>query len=233
MTEPTSERAELTDWATLSERSWPVLLIGNGMSVNLWNGFSYPSLHELAMLSPAATAVFDEIQTTNFEAALEVIHHAHVVAVALGRATREIDETYEAVKTALFDAVVGAHVPRDRIPQATKDSYAAELGSHSEIYTTNYDLVTYWTRLGSSQGAGIKDFFWQPDQTFNRADVDTSDPAFFYLHGAVHLWQDDHGLNGKWTYEAAGNLLSAADNYTPNSSRPLTARLLVSQLSSI
>src|SRR5699024_9872286 len=99
VTEPTSETAEVTDWATLSERSWPVLLIGNGMSVNLWNGFSYPSLHELAMLSPAATAVFDEIQTTNFEAALEVIHHAHVVAVALGRDTREIDETYEAVKT--------------------------------------------------------------------------------------------------------------------------------------
>lgn len=41
----------------------------------------------------------------------------------------------------------------------------------------------------------------------------------YYLHGAIHLWQDDRGNNGKWTNANDGNLLMLAANYRPGSGK--------------
>ncbi len=41
----------------------------------------------------------------------------------------------------------------------------------------------------------------------------------YYLHGAIHLWQDADGQNGKWRYADGGNLLNLASQYGASSSR--------------
>src|SRR6185437_13917362 len=64
------------------------------------------------------------------------------------------------------------------------------------------------------------DFFWNAENTFDPENVDVRQrTAMYYLHGAIHLWQDDRGNNGKWTSANDGTLLSLAENYTPASSK--------------
>jgi hypothetical protein len=65
---PEAVDAELMDWSNLSHQEWPTLLIGNGMSINLWAGFGYTSLYQSATLTQPAQAIFSELGTTKLRA---------------------------------------------------------------------------------------------------------------------------------------------------------------------
>ena len=67
---------KLVSWSRFTSDTWPTLLLGNGFSMNLWDGFSYKSLFDNAFFTPPADALFAELDTTNFEQVLECIHHA-------------------------------------------------------------------------------------------------------------------------------------------------------------
>lgn len=218
--------AGLEEWSSIADGTeWPTLLVGNGASINLWTDFDYRSLYKQADLSPAAKAVFAELEVENFEMVLEAIHHAHVVVGALGNLTEDIDKQYTEVKEALFNAVRDAHIERFRFTDATFDTIAGVLQGHNAVYTTNYDLCMYWARLDASKrikGREVIDFFWNdfPEHTFNPDSVEVRGRIpTYYLHGAIHLWQDDHGTNGKWTTSDRGRLLSLAGQYSPESGR--------------
>ncbi|TCO33381.1 uncharacterized protein DUF4917 [Kribbella steppae] len=214
---------ELPDWSTLDNREWPTLIIGNGLSINLWSDFRYDSLFSKAMLSSEAADIFAELDTTNFETALECIHHARLVLEALRRRTNQVDTVYAEVRDALFEAVTDAHLKWSRFPVNSHKQIAETLDEYESVYTTNYDLCLYWSHLQNRARVDIVDYFWsQPDNRFDPADVTLRSPRLtpvYYLHGAVHLWQDDENDNGKWTNADGGNLLSLASNYTAKSSR--------------
>lgn len=217
------QAAELETWPELRQsRKWPTLLVGNGASINLWGDFAYQSLFRQADLSSAATAVFADLETINFEMALEAIHHAHVVVEALKNPTEAIDSQYEHVRDSLFDAVRAAHVDWSLFTPERFQQVASVIQDHAFVYTTNYDLCLYWSRMAASETTKrpVIDFFWGPDCTFDPESVELRDRiATYYLHGAVHLWQNDRGVNGKWTSANRGNLLSLSDNYSPDGSK--------------
>lgn len=102
----------LLKWADLADGSgWDTLVVGNGLSINIWNDFAYSRLFERASLKPAAHQLFSDFKTQNFEIVLEALWHAERTLTALGRRTTAITALYEHVQSALFQAVLRVHVP--------------------------------------------------------------------------------------------------------------------------
>lgn len=219
---PEAVDAELMDWLNLSHQEWPTLLIGNGMSINLWAGFGYTSLYQSATLTQPAQAIFSELGTTNFEQSLECLHHANVALRALSESTAKVDQTYEEVRDALFVTVGKVHIPWNYFPQSSHDRIALEMDSHGSVFTTNYDLTLYWSQLQTTKVVNIVDFFWAADHQFDPSDSmirGSRTTGVYYLHGGLHLWQDDQtGGNGKWT-SGSGRLLGIQVKYGPKADR--------------
>jgi hypothetical protein len=218
------QTAKLEKWLEVKDGTeWPTLLVGNGASVNLWGDFAYPSLYERADLSAVAKTVFADLGVTNFETVLEAIHHARVVVEALGNTITAIDAQYEQLRDALFGAVHGVHVNWSQFTADKFDKIADVIQDHEAVYTTNYDLCMYWARVDAADRITkrtVIDFFWNTGNTFDPESVEVRNrTAMYYLHGAIHLWQDDRGDNGKWTSANKGHLLSLAENYPPRSSK--------------
>ncbi|WP_205474451.1 DUF4917 family protein [Nocardioides sp. SYSU D00038] len=214
--------ADLQDWAGLSSKDWPTLLLGNGLSINLWSGFRYASLYASASLTPEAQAIFAELGTTNFEQCLECLHHANIALRALHKSTTKVDQTYAEVRDALFETVGDVHVPWGHFPQSTHDLLAETMNQHKAVFTTSYDLCLYWSHLQTSKQVNMIDFFWAAGRQFDPDNVgvrSANATRVFYLHGGLHLWQDDMtDDNGKWT-NADGSLLDLRSKYGPTSSR--------------
>lgn len=217
---------DLADWSTLADKDWSTLLLGNGLSMNLWAGFAYKSLYAVARLSNEAKAIFDELGTTNFEHSLECLHHANIALRALNEPTTRVDATYKQVRDGLFNTVGEVHLPWDRFPADTGDRIALEIDRFRSVFTTNYDLSLYWSHMwaqfkSTKVTTNIVDLFWAGGR-FDPADCDVRSSEatrVLYLHGGLHLWQDDEtGENGKWTH-SSGRLLDIKSKYGPTSDR--------------
>lgn len=217
----------LADWSELDDRDWSTLLLGNGLSMNLWPGFGYKSLYAAAKLSDEAKAIFDELGTTNFEQCLECLHHANIALRALKEPTVQVDATYEAVKDALFNTVRELHVPWREFPTDTHDLIASELDKYRSVFTTSYDLNVYWSHMWAEYQStkvttNIVDLFWATGSRFDPTDTavrSSRATRMLYLHGGLHLWQDDQtGENGKWTH-SGGRLLDSRSHYGPAAQR--------------
>jgi hypothetical protein len=206
----------LRTWTdVLSDSDWPALLTGNGLSINVWGGFSYDRLLTEANFSGPAAQIFEELDTTNFEAVLEGLWHAQTVAKALGKKTKSVDDLYEQVRRGLFEAVRRTHIPWVNLPPGSMSQIAQALDTHESVYTTNYDLIPYWSLMHDDQ-VRIADFFWHADNTFDpdRADLWPGYTGLYYLHGGLHLWQDvADGQVGKWTNVGSDLINSIASRY--------------------
>ncbi|RHA37748.1 DUF4917 family protein [Cellulomonas rhizosphaerae] len=214
--------SDLQSWLSLQEDDWPTLLVGNGLSINLWAGFSYSSLYQSAALTTAAQSIFNELGTTNFEQCLECLHHANIALSALNESTAKVDQTYEDVRDALFTAVGLVHVPWERFPQDAHDALAVAINGYDAVFTTNYDLSLYWSQMQTTKVVDIVDYFWAAGHQFDPADTavrSSRSTRMHYLHGGIHLWQDNQtGENGKWT-SGRGRLLDIQGKYGPGIDR--------------
>jgi hypothetical protein len=202
----------LLTWDKICNAGWPTLLVGNGLSINLWSSFSYKRLLERADLNQAARQLFNDFGTTNFEIVLEALWHAERTLAALGRSTSTVNNLYRHVQNQLMAAIQRVHVPWEVVPSRALTELASALGAHRMVFTLNYDLLTYWAVMAANQSECFGDFFWSPQNTFNPADCELSPSrtGLLYLHGGVHLWQDSAtGYTGKWRRQSGGRLLSS------------------------
>jgi hypothetical protein len=203
--------AHLPDWSTFGGDDWPTLVVGNGMSINVWGDFQYARLFDEATLKAAAEQVFTEMGTTNFEQVLEVALHGRTVVKALKQSAtlKAIDELYEEVQDALFGAVRSVHIPWGSAPESVLAQIEEELRTHSRVFTTNYDLIPYWAIM-THPNDGLVDLFWNANQTFDRFDSQPhqAKTPIYYVHGGLHLWQEPMtGEVGKWVARAGENLV--------------------------
>lgn len=220
MTNPSAfTRQQVTDqlltWDQLSSRNWPTLLIGNGMSINIWSRFAYQRLLEQANLTPAAAQLFADLNTSNFELVLEGLWHAERVLDALKQPNQVVKDFYAHVQEALFEAVRNVHIPWNSLPTRTLARIAAVLDQHQLVFTLNYDLLTYWSVMDTTSPTYIGDYFWSTGSCFDPYDCGLAPgrTGLLYLHGGVHLWQETAtGITGKWTQGSQGNLLSNLAN---------------------
>lgn len=196
---------ELVNCDEISEGSWKNLLLGNGFSINIWERFGYGSLFNLAKgslvderLSKKSLALFDQLQSSNFEDVLRVLYHAKIVDEQLGSPQESsINKLYENTKKALGSAVTYAHIPPNT---ANVLEINHQLRTYNNVFTTNYDLIPYWAVM-EADAWRFKDYFWGEANTFDISNTNIFNQCtkIYYLHGAIHLAERNDGKTQKLT----------------------------------
>lgn len=205
----------LEDWNDLrAEVAYSGLLIGNGASRAIWEGFAYESLYELARsgkqrysLTPDDIALFEKLETQNFERVLAALATTRQVGEALCFDEPKLDQCYVNIQRSLVEAVRSKHIPWGILPGNHLALIKKELLEYSIVYSTNYDLILYWALMHQG-AAGFKDFFWSGH--FDLADTElwgSKSTVVLYLHGGLHLYRTLDGYAVKRQAEAGRNLL--------------------------
>lgn len=210
--------AHLPDWLEIEHHHrWRGVLLGNGASMVHWPRFGYASLFEVACslgapaaLTPGDRALFAKLDARwNFEHVLHDLAVARRVVEALGRRRRTmaaIDERYRHIREALIAAVQAVHVPYGTIVPTTLERIAAYLAKQRYVFSTNYDLLTYWAIMRTP--TRFADFFLNGE--FDRA-VGRLYPRrtrVLYPHGALHLYRTLRSGPRKNQHRDGANLLA-------------------------
>jgi Domain of unknown function (DUF4917) len=221
-------------WHEVAEQEeWQVLLLGNGLSINVWPGFAYGSLFEYAGgggLTDADLALFEA--TTNFEQVLADLGTAIRVADALGVRAEAFYEPYRRVQRALGHAIRQVHPNRSSVPDSTLTAIREELTNYEWIFTTSYDLLLYWA-MGCGPGGRFEPFVdhfrWRGTLQFDpaRADVFVDQIPVYFLHGALHLVVGGTGATWK---QRRGVLQTLLDQFgQPIAGDPQARPLLITE----
>lgn len=179
----------LRDWSDIEHRFANGILIGNGASRAVWDGFSYDSLYDEAVLRQRDRDLFEAFNTTNFEGILRNLQIGQVVCENTGHATARISDQYARVRDALVDAVAGVHVSWVDVDDSKLVHLRRALRHYAVVFSTNYDLLAYWSIMSRRDGNGFVDFFWGPNNSFDLVDASArpGPTPILYLHGGLHL----------------------------------------------
>lgn len=185
----------LGDWSDIEHRFTKGILIGNGASRAVWDGFSYDSLYDEAVLRRRDRDLFEAFNTTNFEAILRNLQVGQIVCENSGHATARIANQYARIREALVNAVAGVHVAWVDVDDPKLVHIRRTLRQYEVVFSTNYDLLAYWSIMSRRNGEGFVDFFWGSNNSFDLADVSLrSGPTpILYLHGGLHLMRAADG----------------------------------------
>lgn len=183
------------------------LLLGNGASCAVSPRFGYATLYRVAeqrgLLQPEDVALFQQFGTTNFEGILVHLSNARRVLESLGSATNVLRERYASVARTLGRAVAATHV-RWVDCETKLESLGNALGAFQRVFSTNYDLLAYWSIMRVGEAVGFRDLFFDGN-TFNPRNivVQAGRPSLMFLHGAIHLRQTADGLTRKRAQQGA------------------------------
>lgn len=189
---------ELYDFKTLSEKHPEILdnlLTGNGFSIEFDSNFRYGGLYEYLqtkeLFNVREQNLFEAFETTNFELVLNSLLKAHTINETLGKDTDFLDESYQTIKNLLIMAVKEIH-PAYWLLDNDKLAWSFNIFKKN-IFTTNYDLLSYWALLAIRNKKLIRDGFWPRDDqklSFQSDTFQNNHFKLFYLHGALHLYED-------------------------------------------
>jgi hypothetical protein len=185
-------------WSEISANFSDGLLLGNGASMAIHEGFGYAGLFQAAQdhghITPAVAGVFDAFGVNDFELVLRRLWQAKVVNETLEIPAGRVEEAYTQVRTALIETVRQVHISHADAVQHLKPIYTF-MQSFRTVISLNYDLIVYWAAMQSREelGGWFKDCFldgtfaddWESmRRPYGRA---TSATLFFYPHGNLAL----------------------------------------------
>lgn len=185
-------------WSEISQNFSDGLLLGNGASMAIHQGFGYAGLFQAAQdhghITAAVAGVFDAFGVNDFELVLRRLWQAKVVNDTLEIPAGRVEEAYTQVRTALIATVRQVHISHDDAATHFKPIYTFMQGFKTVI-SLNYDLIVYWAAMHSRDALGswFKDCFlkggtfaedWESKRTPYRAAGAT---LFFYPHGNLAL----------------------------------------------
>lgn len=207
--------AELETWDQVRKNTkFTGILVGNGASRAVWDRFAYESLFRIATsskmtnrLSNLDLALFEKLNTRNFEQVLESLNTARLVAAALEMDLPVLNDRYTGIQNALIEAVKGTHIPWVDVPSTVLGSIRKELLNYKSVYSTNYDLLIYWAMMSQKQGGSFKDYFWNGYFDLGNAEVYGCQTVVLYLHGGLHLYRTLTARTFKRRNEFGTNLL--------------------------
>lgn len=226
----------LYNWSDINndDFEWSSILIGNGSSINVWDNFGYTSIYDHAAaksstnpLTPADSNLFGALNTHNFEQVLSSLNTAKIINQALGLGYAKITQRYDSIKASLISAISEVHIPWRKTPDKVIETIRAEIKNFKYIYTTNYDLLIYWSIMHQNDPSPFTDYFFGKE-------FDTSDTNIYsnntrrihYLHGALHLYKTSSGSTLK-RIASGSNLLNSFGQAYPG--HPDAVPLLVSE----
>lgn len=204
----------LAHWSEITAEfdGWSALLLGNGLSMHVWNPFGYPSLFEKAgqvrALSDADRTLFRALDTSNFERVLADLAAAIRMAEALGQDSQPYLERYSSIQMGLGKAVRSVHVNRSGVPDESLEAIGRILQEQEYVFTTSYDLILYWA-MGAVKYQNLCDCFWGEKFCFDpeEADIPSHLTPVYFLHGALHLVVMGSGVTRKLTQTSLRTLL--------------------------
>lgn len=179
------------------------LVLGNGFSIAAHRDFAYEALvHAGGHLSERLQHIFDQVQTSDFEAAIKSLQDAAAIASfyiddpdAFDRMAADV----EAIKRRLVEAIAAVHpaVATD-IAEERKLACVAFLKAFLRpehpgvVFTTSYDLLLYWVAARYFGELGCHDGFGGPDL---RWSAERPHQNLFWLHGGLHLFTTQDGIH--------------------------------------
>jgi hypothetical protein len=181
----------LFDWRDIATlHKWDTLLLGNGMSINIWEPFGYLKLYDRAKLSGLSAkdrTLFSS--TPNFERVLADLLTAIRVNDAVGLETNPLLERYRNIQRALVQAVREVHIKLSRVPLATRKTISDTMRQFEWVFTTSYDLLVYWAMAAGGFEPFMDHFRYRGRCEFDpaRASVPANKVPVYFLHGALHL----------------------------------------------
>jgi hypothetical protein len=195
------------------------ILIGNGASCAVWDKFRYSSLYQQALsnsnhpLSDSDIQLFTDWDANgNFEKVLANLLITKKTNTILGEPNNSIiqqiiRERYNNVRNALVEAVQKVHVEWSDVSPNIFNSIQEALSKYSCVYSTNYDLLIYWSIM--SNKTPFRDYFWNGQQRFDITDIEIrgNPTRVLYLHGALHLYRQE-GRTRKLGNSSDGNILN-------------------------
>jgi hypothetical protein len=209
------------------------IILGNGASMALDEGFSYASLFDNAkqngVITKNVSKVFKHLKTKDFELVLQMLWHAYRINRALDIKDAITSKAYEDLRFALIQSVRDIHVEYDQVSDKLLQM-ATFLKRFKTVVSLNYDFLVYWATLVGNNEWGqkwFKDCFiksrfkedWQWLRNPHRgADGST---LVFYPHGNLVLATDLFGEERKIVRDDFDNLLDTvvrkwqSGNYTP------------------
>ncbi|MPZ22169.1 MAG: DUF4917 family protein [Dehalococcoidia bacterium] len=187
----------LATWGDLRDQGWREILLGNGFSIGLWPRFAYGSLFGVARdsghLSPEDARLFEEMETADFERGLsQLLTTAMVLDVYRELDARSrIGGRYAAIQKALLASLRDVHPRWSDVTDEALTTAACFLRQFARVYSTNYDLLLYWTILRDKDH--FRDFFWRRGFDSSNTEIWGDATALYYLHGAVFLSENTIG----------------------------------------
>lgn len=200
-----------------------VLLIGNGFSSPYFN---YRNLLAEANLDEGGPikALFDKLETVDFEVVIRALEDASVVERAYGNDTTadQFEGDSQVVREALVAAVNATHpAHREHLEDKYKDA-SAFLANFNTVFSLNYDLLLYWVNLEKrllNDGFGLgKD---TADGQFKGPFHENAYCHIFNLHGGLHLFSDDYGMVHKALSHGDGVIATITHQIAVNRRLPL------------
>jgi hypothetical protein len=215
---------EINLWADIKDQFTDGLILGNGASIAVHEGFSYKGLFSeakiLNFLGRDAEQVFKQFDSEDFEAVLRHLWHSKMVFDALkltGEPVDRVNAAYMAVRTALISTVRATHVSYpDALPHL--EHIYKFLSRFKTVLSLNYDLILYWAaQYGNNARQSnyhFKDCFdstrrFPEDWASKRQTYKgVSDPTlYFYPHGNLALVREPDYRERKVVVDQAGQLL--------------------------
>ena len=217
------------------------LLIGNGFSRACRNDiFSYSSLFDSANfteLPPNISKIFTTLETTDFEKVINALDFCHQVLSVYRDNMEELIKEIKIDSTHLKDILVetiASHHPSNPsdINNNEYNQCMKFLSNFKKVYSTNYDMLLYWTTMKAIE---IKNQKWDdgfrdpydgdPKDYYEEDYVEWQNSAhqqnIHYLHGALHLFYDGASLQ-KYCWSRKGQrLLEQIDTALKNRKYPL------------
>jgi hypothetical protein len=208
----TTPDGTLRHWEEVADLyDWEVLLLGNGLSINVWEPFRYHRLLDHAavdQLTNEDLALF--AGTTNFERILADVGTAIRVCDVAGVDTAELYARYRSIQKALGHAIRQVHPALSQVPGSTRAAIRETMEAFEWIFTTSYDLLIYWAMGYGGRFSPFKDHFRYGGRCeFDpaRAPVFEGEIPVYYLHGALHLIVGGTGATWKLTMTSLQTLL--------------------------
>lgn len=191
----------LVDWREIADAyRWDTLLLGNGLSTNVWEPFGYRKLFDRARsggLSARDRRLF--AHTPNFERVLADLLTAIRVNETYALRTAVLLERYRAIQLALVHAIREVHVNLSRVPEQTRLAINRQMRQFEWVFTTSYDLLVYWAMAADGFRPFMDHFRYRNRCEFDpsRAQVRQGDIPVYFLHGALHLITGGSGATWK------------------------------------
>ncbi|WP_282068809.1 DUF4917 family protein [Bacillus pumilus] len=189
---------EVYDFKALSEKHPEILdnlLTGNGFSIEFDSNFRYGGLYDYlqkkGLFDEKEKKLFRAFDTTNFEQVLNSLFKAQTINKTFDKNTDYLDESYQTIKDLLITSVKEIH-PEYAYLDIDKLAWSFNIFKKN-IFTTNYDLLSYWALLALRGKKKIRDGFGYRDDrklSFQPDTLKKDQFKLFYLHGALHLYVD-------------------------------------------